>query len=349
MIAGSANVDITENNKIGSNAQNSANGAQSSANNAYNYGIGVNEKVIEAQKDIQVARDATQAAVDGANKAVEEAGFSKTLADEAKKAAGQAASDALKAGSDATTAKADANTAKANATQAINDAATAKGQAASALGQANTAINNAANALDKFNNLAIGGRNYLADTSATWKMQGSGVTNQSSSMEWLFTFGTIKQAPFNDGDYVTVSFDYINVGTGAYGTILPQLNWRPWDTFNGGEDMTDNGHVVRTVQWQSDWQSDWNTNGTATGIRIRIDNVATTRTVTIYNMQFERGNKDTDWKQAPEDMATEVQFSQLQATVNGIQNKVASKADQSKVTHNVKSVPTADGAKITAE
>ncbi|MDK1720896.1 hypothetical protein, partial [Dellaglioa algida] len=49
-------------------------------------------------------------------------------------------------------------------------------------------------------------------------------------------------------------------------------------------------------------------------------------------MQFERGNKDTDWKQAPEDMATEVQFSQLQVTVNGIQGTVQNKADQSQVT-----------------
>ncbi|MDK1720902.1 hypothetical protein N0K79_08550, partial [Dellaglioa algida] len=123
-------------------------------------------------------------------------------------------------------------------------------------------------------------------------MQGSGVTNQSSSIKWLFTFGTIKQAPFNDGDYVTVSFDYINVGTGAYGTILPQFNNIPWGTFRDGDAMKENGHFVRTVQWQSDWT----TSGTATGIQIRMDNVATTRTVTVYNMQFERGNKATDYK-----------------------------------------------------
>lgn len=145
--------------------------------------------------------------------------------------------------------------------------------------------------------LTIGARNYLADTSTPWQAKGSGGTNQSSSMKWLFTFGTIKQAPFKDGDYVTVSFDYTSVGTGAYGTILPQFNNTPWGQFNGGDAMKDNGHVVRTVQWKSGWT----TSGTANGIQIRMDNVATTRTVTVYNMQFERGNKDTDWKQAPED------------------------------------------------
>ncbi|MFV0979750.1 phage tail protein [Latilactobacillus sakei] len=149
-------------------------------------------------------------------------------------------------------------------------------------------------------NLAIGGRNYLADTSTQWQTQGYGITNQVSLNKWLFTFGTIKQAPFKDGEYVTVSFDYTSVGTGAYGTISPKFNDTPWGQFNGGEAMKDNGHVVRTVQWKSGWT----TSGTATGIQIRMDDVATTRTVTVYNMQFERGNKDTDWKQAPEDMAT---------------------------------------------
>lgn len=146
-------------------------------------------------------------------------------------------------------------------------------------------------------NLQVGGRNYLLDTSTSWQAKGSGGTNQSSSRKWLFTFGTIKQAPFRDGDYVTVSFDYINVGSGAYGTILPQFNNTPWGPFNGGEPMKDNGHFVRTIPWKSGWTD----GGTATGIQIRIDNVATTRTVTVYNMQFERGNKATDHKVAPED------------------------------------------------
>lgn len=145
--------------------------------------------------------------------------------------------------------------------------------------------------------LVIGGRNYLLDTDTPWQMRGSGGVNQSSSMKWLFTFGTIKQAPFRDGDYVTVSFDYMSVGSGAYGTIMAQFNDTPWGSFNGGEPMKDNGHFVRTIPWQSGWT----TSGTATGIQIRMDNVATTRTVTVYNMQFESGNKATDHKVAPED------------------------------------------------
>lgn len=48
--------------------------------------------------------------------------------------------------------------------------------------------------------------------------------------------------------------------------------------------------------------------------------------------QVEVGNKVTDYHMANEDYATEVQYSQLQLTVNGIQGTVANKADQSQVT-----------------
>ncbi|MFL2080323.1 phage tail spike protein [Latilactobacillus sakei] len=165
--------------------------------------------------------------------------------------------------------------------------------------------------------LVIGGRNYLLDTGTPWQAKGSGGANQASSLKWLFTFGTIKQAPFNDEDYVTVSFDYINVGTGAYGTILPQFNHAPWGQIGGADAMKDNGHVVRTVQWKSGWA----TSGTATGIQIRVDNVATTRTVTVYNMQFESGNKATDHKVAPED--TQGQIDKVNDAVVKVDNKIA--------------------------
>ncbi len=54
--------------------------------------------------------------------------------------------------------------------------------------------------------------------------------------------------------------------------------------------------------------------------------------LTINDYKLERGNKATDWTPAPEDMATEVQFSQLQLTVNGIQGTAQNKADKSQIT-----------------
>lgn len=49
-------------------------------------------------------------------------------------------------------------------------------------------------------------------------------------------------------------------------------------------------------------------------------------------VKLERGQKGTEYSAAPEDLASEVQFSQLQVTVNGIQGTVQNKADQSQVT-----------------
>lgn len=144
--------------------------------------------------------------------------------------------------------------------------------------------------------LVIGGRNYLLDTgSAKPGVKGSGGSNQTHS-DYLFSFGSIKNAPFTDGDPFTVSFSYLSSGTGAFGTMLAQFNNTPWPQFGPSENMKDHGRVTLTTTWQSSWGT-----GLATGIHIRMDNVATTRTVMVYNVQFESGNKATDHKVAPED------------------------------------------------
>lgn len=55
-------------------------------------------------------------------------------------------------------------------------------------------------------------------------------------------------------------------------------------------------------------------------------------TVWISRIMMVAGNKPMDWAQNPADYASEVQFSQLQLTVNGIQGTVQDKADKSQVT-----------------
>ena len=55
-------------------------------------------------------------------------------------------------------------------------------------------------------------------------------------------------------------------------------------------------------------------------------------TVWISRIMMVAGNKSMDWAQNPADYASEVQFSQLQLTVNGIQGTVQDKADKSQVT-----------------
>ncbi|WP_407894646.1 phage tail spike protein [Lacticaseibacillus sp. N501-2] len=274
----------------------------------------VNNTLSQAQTDTAQAVKNADLAVTNAQSAVEASGLATNTANAANDAASAAKQLATEVSNTMATVKSQAATAASDAADAISAANKAQGDATSALGNSNTAISNAKDALNKYNNLVIGARNYLAGTGEPWQMQGSGRANQTSENKWLFTFGTISQASFKDGEYVTVSFDYTSVGTGAYGTIQPQFNQMPWQCFNDVEAMKDNGHVVRTVQWQSGWT----TSGKANGIQMRMDNVATTRTVTVYNMQFECGDKATDWSAAPEDV--QQQFTDI----NGeLANKVS--------------------------
>lgn len=55
-------------------------------------------------------------------------------------------------------------------------------------------------------------------------------------------------------------------------------------------------------------------------------------TLWISRIMMSQGNKSLDWGVNPADYTSEVQFSQLQLTVNGIQGTVANKADKSQVT-----------------
>jgi phage minor structural protein len=265
----------------------------------------VNKTLTQAKSDSEKAVKNADLAVTNAQSAADASGLATQTANAASDAALAAKNLATQVSSDFDGVRSQAATAASDSADAISAANKAQGDATSALGNSNTAISNAKDALNKYNNLVIGARNYLADTGTPWQTQGSGGTNLTSGNNWLFTFGKINQAPFKDGEYVTLSFDYTSVGTGAYGTINPQFNQTPWGGFNSSESMNDTGHVVRTVQWKQSWT----TSGMANGIQIRMDNVANTRTVTVYNMQFERGNKDTDYKAAPED--AQIQISNI--------------------------------------
>lgn len=149
-------------------------------------------------------------------------------------------------------------------------------------------------------NLVIGGRNYLLDTKSAWSVQGSGSANQGSGTNWEFTFGKVQNSPLNENDDFVISFNYIYTGTGARGTITAQFNNTPWGQFGGSQvaPTTDTGRVVYKGKWKDSWENSANN---AHGIQIRLDNVATTQHITIYNAQFEYGNKATDYKEAPED------------------------------------------------
>lgn len=58
----------------------------------------------------------------------------------------------------------------------------------------------------------------------------------------------------------------------------------------------------------------------------------TLKHVYTRHIKLSQSDKDTGWSEAPEDSITDIEFSELQLTVNGIQGTVQNKADQSQVT-----------------
>lgn len=61
-------------------------------------------------------------------------------------------------------------------------------------------------------------------------------------------------------------------------------------------------------------------------------NVAIGSVIYFNSIKLEKGNKVTDWTPAPEDNASQVQLTQVQQTLSGIQSTVQTKAEQSQVT-----------------
>ncbi|WP_368293549.1 gp58-like family protein [Latilactobacillus sakei] len=103
-----------------------------------------------------------------------------------------------------------------------------------------------------------------------------------------------------------------------------------------------NGVATTGVVIARDLKTDWTRaygefTSTFTGdamIRAEVDNGDWTVLKHVYtrHIKLSSSDKDTGWSEAPEDSITDVEFSGLQLTVNGIQGTVQNKADQSQVT-----------------
>ncbi|ATG98891.1 distal tail protein Dit [Lacticaseibacillus paracasei] len=135
--------------------------------------------------------------------------------------------------------------------------------------------------------------NLLTGTSKPVQITGDGTTNNALP---VYSFGG-KQ--FKDiveaGMNVSLSFDWQVPAKGGSGTANPQLNNAPWGvgftTFNISDGS---GHFSQSVPVSDDMAA-----STADGIRIRMDNVTTT--ITISNMKFEIGTTASPWSPNPAD------------------------------------------------
>lgn len=298
-------------------------------------------------------------AVSKANQAVEDAGFSKTLAQDAKQLADEAKQDALNAVSQAGTAKQIAESASSAVTSAVTTANQAKQDAINAIGQAGTAITDAKAALDAYNNMEIGGRNWLLNSNKDFAKAIVGVWTgsllQQVSLETMnakvgdeLTFSIYLKVPQTapkgvsaritayreDGNYVVATGNIIPVNSEGVSSVTFKIT-------------NSNFHKVDCVLQRQ--------NADGTGESFLIDR---------KEEMLTKGNVVLDWTPAPEDVQVQIStingelsqkvsqttFNTLQGTVSGQgtqinQNKsdIALKANQSTVNTLTGRVSTAEG------
>lgn len=208
------------------------------------------------------------------------------------------------------------------------------------------------------NNIQIGGRNILLNTSDPFVWNGTiAVAPQTGTTTYWDTIDTYSQiAAYADlglttNDYVTLSFDWEATGIPNSGiTMKVGTNQAsPWEYFgivHTFEQGDSSGHIERTYKVTSALAE-----APGDKLRFRFDSPTQIServiTLTFSNVKLEIGNKATSWSPAPEDhdtytdnavrsnlQATTSQINQLSdritstvTTVNNIQQNMLDTAD----------------------
>lgn len=178
----------------------------------------------------------------------------------------------------------------------------------------------------KVNNLSVGSRNLLLDTSTSFTVTGNNSTNGNFDAQGgrYYLAGGKKVSDlynqYGPSRYLTFSFDWVASGDTISGWFSPQWNVSPWEGGLGAlgaikpSNANKSGHYKSTVQLNAYGYS----TSIATFIRFRQDNLQ--GTITISNLKLEAGNVPTDWTPAPEDVNT--QLAQVKLTADGVYQTV---------------------------
>lgn len=220
----------------------------------------------------------------------------------------------------------------------------------------NLSVSKVQNEVDGFNNK---GRNYFLnsnfqDGTSKWNVTKDGLTVVADTNTFkmgtksaIHIYGTAnKEFQGFRQDFMKLPYDLQTVkkGTKLYLSALLAKDGAPTSNLHIGIHYCDgNGKILGQV-WH-DIPASAIINGVAT--RKSLEFIAPVDFVQVNVMFYVvkgleanywitetklESYKQTPWSLAPEDQVTEVQFSQLQITVNGIQGTVQNKADQSQVT-----------------
>ena len=193
-----------------------------------------------------------------------------------------------------------------------------------------------------FNSLDIGGRNFLVRTknAFTKALNTSNSANDFLTNDPYTTYNSQKLSSlgFKVGDKITVSFDWslsnvITAGNFRVETV-EDATYRTGISGPHNFGSATSGRYVGTKTLTS---TDININK----IRIRVD--ASNLTITIKNMKLEKGNKNTSWSPAPEDIDSAISTvdgkftnysttSQMNSAINQKANEITSSVSQTYAT-----------------
>ncbi|MGY1577004.1 hypothetical protein ACW5BZ_07960 [Pediococcus pentosaceus] len=294
----------------------------------------------------QVADDAKKAGDDAkeAGEKAQEAG------EEAKASAGQAQADATQAKSDAATAqqKAQSSIDQLNeATTKFGDEITdAKNSAQKALdnitvvdskvtnlststtAQFNTLNNGYQEVISTVNNMDIGGRNIVLDSSnmgsfRIWQADGnSKLSDDKKEITITTSHGGINIEKKNLSEYLPNKGDTIVISADVKGNSHLQFNYNDGNNFVGSGTS-----IAVTTEYKRYFTTfEWNpVNLDKTEFVVYAAGSAE-QYLTVKNVKVEIGNKGTDWSPAPEDFASQTQITTLN---NLIDQKVSNNQYQS--------------------
>ncbi|RDG24693.1 phage tail protein [Lacticaseibacillus paracasei] len=134
--------------------------------------------------------------------------------------------------------------------------------------------------------------NLLTGTGNSVQITGNGTSNNFFP---AYTFGGKQLKDIvGAGKSLVLSFDWSASDQGALGIFRAQLNLDPWALGEAANVSSGSGRYYASVPIDSGLQA-----SIATGIRIRMDSVTTT--ITISNMKFEIGTTASPWSPNPAD------------------------------------------------
>ena len=219
--------------------------------------------------------------------------------------------------------------------------------------QMNTAINQKSDAIlstvsntyttkADFNGLTIGGRNFLVGTknAFTKVLNTANSANDFLTNDPYTTYNskTLSSLGLKVGDKITVSFDWsLSNVTTAGNFRVETVQDSTYKSLISGPHNFGSATSGRYVGTKTLTSSDVSINK----IRIRVD--ASNLTITIKNMKLEKGNKDTSWSPAPEDIDSAISTvdgkftnysttSQMNSAINQKANEITSSVSQTYAT-----------------